>query len=137
MQDAAAGGHPLHVAGPELAFVAEAVAVVDRAGEHIGDGLDAAVRMPREAGAVVLGTIVAEVVEQEERIELAGVAEPEGAVELDAGAFHGRLRLHDPLDGSDGHDGCLCWMGWRVCGSAPTARPGRAPRGRAVAPVAV
>ena len=29
MQDAAAGGHPLHVAGAERAAVAEAVAVLD------------------------------------------------------------------------------------------------------------
>ena len=91
MQDAAAGGHPLHVAGAHRALVAEAVAVLDRAGEHIGDRLDAAVRMPGEAGAIVVGTVVAEIVEQQERIELAGVAEAEGAVQLDAGAFDGGL----------------------------------------------
>ena len=51
MHDAAARGHPLHVAGAERAAVAEAVAVLDGAGEHVGDGLDAAVRMPGEAGA--------------------------------------------------------------------------------------
>ena len=41
------------------------------AGEHVGDRLDAAVRMPREAGEVVVRVVVAEVVEQQERIELA------------------------------------------------------------------
>ena len=79
VEDAAAGGHPLHVAGAQRAAVAEAVAVLDRAGQHVGDGLDAAVRMPREAGPVVLGPVVAEIVEQQERVELAGVAEAEGA----------------------------------------------------------
>ena len=38
---------------PMLPAVAQAVAVLDRAGEHVGDRLDAAVRMPREAGEVV------------------------------------------------------------------------------------
>ena len=63
------GGHPLHVAGAERAAVAQAVAVLDGAGEHVGDGLDAAVRMPRKAGEVVVGPVVAEIVEQQERIE--------------------------------------------------------------------
>ena len=77
--------------------------MLDGAGEHIGDGLDAAMRMPRKSGPIVVGTIVAEIVEQQERIELGGGAEAEGAMQLDAGAFHGRRRLRDPFDGSDGH----------------------------------
>ena len=81
------GRHPLHVAGAEAAAVAEAVAVLDVAGEHVGDGLDAAVRMPREAGEIVVRVVVAEVVEQQERIELGRVAEAEGALQLDARAF--------------------------------------------------
>ena len=56
VQDAAAGGHPLHVARGHLALVAEAVAVLDGAGEHVGDRFDAAVRMPRESGQVILRT---------------------------------------------------------------------------------
>ena len=90
---------------PSLPLVAEAVAVLDGAGQHIGDGLDAAMRMPRKAGAIIVGTIVAEIVEQQERIELAGVAEAEGAVQL------ARRRLPWSawtwtmlLDGTDGHD---------------------------------
>ena len=82
MEDAAARGHPLHVAGAEAAAVAEAVAVLDGAGEHVGDRLDAAVRMPRKPGEVVLGIVVAEVVEQQERIEVRGLAEAEGALQL-------------------------------------------------------
>ena len=93
VHDAAARGHPLHVAGAERAAIAEAVAVIDGAGEHIGDGLDAAMRMPRKAGEVVGRAVVAEIVEQQERIELGGFAEAEGAAQLDAGAFDGRLRL--------------------------------------------
>src|SRR5262249_6196367 len=67
VQDAAAGGHPLHVAGAERAFVAEAVAVLDRAGQHVGDGLDAAVRVPGKSCAVVVRPVIAEIVEQQER----------------------------------------------------------------------
>ena len=103
MQDAAAGRHPLHVAGAELAAVAEAVAVLDVAGQHVGDGLDAAMRMPGKAGAVFVGTVVAEIVEQQERIEFGGVAEAEGAAQIHAGAFHGGLGRDDALDGTNGH----------------------------------
>ena len=101
MQDAAAGGHPLHVACAHLTLVAEAVAVLDGAGEHIGDGLDAAVRMPGKAGAVVIGVVVAEIIEQQERVELAGRAEAEGTAQLHAGALGREGRLRDALDGSN------------------------------------
>jgi hypothetical protein len=51
------------------------------------------VRVPGEPGAVVLRMIVAEVVEQQKRVELARVAEAEGPAELDPGAFHSGLGL--------------------------------------------
>ena len=77
--------------------------MIDRARQDVGDGLDAAVRMPREPGQIVVRALVAEIVQQQERIELVGIAEPEGAMELDAGAFHGGRGLDDPLDWSNGH----------------------------------
>ena len=89
VEDAAPRRHPLHIAGAEAALIAEAVGVRDVAGEDVGDRLDAAVRMPREAGAIVLGVLVAEIIEEEEGIGLFGVAEAEGAAEMDAGAFDG------------------------------------------------
>ena len=104
MHDAAARRHPLHVARAEHALVAEAVAVIDLAGQHISDRLDAAMRMPGKAGLVLVGIVVAEIVQQQERIELLGVAEAEGAAQMHAGAFHGRLGLDDLLHGTDGHD---------------------------------
>ena len=103
VQDAAAGGHPLHVAGTERTGVAEAVLVLDGSREHVGDGLDAAMRMPGEARPVVVRTVVAEVVEQQERIELCRIAEAEGAAQFHARSLHGRLRLDDVLHGSYGH----------------------------------
>ena len=45
--------------------------------------------------AVIVGPVVAEVVEQQERVEFAGVAEAEGAVELDARALNDGLRRDD------------------------------------------
>src|SRR4029077_1664027 len=52
VHDAAARRHPLHVAVRQRSAVAEAVAVFDGAGEHVGDGFDAAVRMPGKTGEV-------------------------------------------------------------------------------------
>jgi hypothetical protein len=43
--------------------------------------------VPGEACAIILGTIIAEIIQQEEGIELPRCAETEGAVELDAGAL--------------------------------------------------
>ncbi len=88
VHDAAAGRHPLDVAGAQAAPVAKTVAVIDSAGEHVRDRLDSAVRMPRKTGEIVVGPVVAKVVEQQEGIEFRRLAEAERAPQLDAGAFH-------------------------------------------------
>ena len=103
VHDAAARRHPLHVAGAEVAAVAEAVAMLDVAGEHVGDGLDPAVGMPRKAGEIVVRAVVAEVVEQEERIELRRVAEAEAALQLDARALEVGSRLNNSPNRSHRH----------------------------------
>ena len=95
MEDAASRRHPLHVAGSKRAAIAEAVAMRDRAGKHISYCLDAAMGVPRKSGAVVVRTIVAEIIEQQERVELIRLTETEGAVQLHAGTFEGGLRLND------------------------------------------
>src|SRR5215471_13302160 len=99
MEDAASGGHPLHIARTEAAAIAEAVAVVDASREDIGDCLDAAVRMPREAREIIARVVVAEIVEQQERIEVCCIAEAERALEPDASALESRLGVDDTLDG--------------------------------------
>jgi hypothetical protein len=48
-------------------------------------------RVPRESLEVVLGMLIAEVVEEEERIEVFGFAEAKGALEADACPFEGWL----------------------------------------------
>src|SRR5712671_3733593 len=97
VEDAASGRHPLDVSGPEAPAVAQTVAVINRAGQHIRDGLDAAMRVPWKSGAVVLGTIVAEVVQQEERIEIARIAESESTVEFHPRSLNGWRGFYDPL----------------------------------------
>ncbi len=97
MDDAAARRHPLDVAGGDGAAVSHAVAMLHGSRENVGDGFDAAVRMPREAGQIILGNVVAEIVEQQERIEIGGVAEAECAAQMHACAFEGRLGLDEPL----------------------------------------
>jgi hypothetical protein len=97
VEDAASGRHPLHVSGPEAPAVAQTVAVINRPGQHIRDGLDAPMRVPWKPGAVVLWTIVAEVVQQEERIEIARIAESESTVEFHPRSLDGWRGLYDPL----------------------------------------
>ena len=87
MHDTAAGGHPLNIAGAQAAFVAQRVRVIDGAGEHVGNGLDAPVRVPREAGLELLRVFVAEIIEQQEGVKGAGVMKPKCAVQMNPGAF--------------------------------------------------
>jgi hypothetical protein len=106
VDDAAAGGHPLHVAGAERAAVAQAVGMLDGAGEHVGDGLDAAVRMPRNPRGS-RRTVVAKSSNRQKRIELVGGAEPEGPAQTHAGALDRGGGLGDVLHGTDGHRNLL------------------------------
>ena len=103
MDDPSACGHPLNVAGAERAAIAKAVAVRNAAGKNVSDGFDAAVRMPRKTGAIILRPVVAEIVEQQERIGFLRIAESKSAAQLYAGAFDRRLGLHDAFNRADGH----------------------------------
>ena len=103
MDDAAPRRHPLDVAGRDGAAVAHAVAVLHGSGEDVRDGLDPAMRMPREARQVVLGNVIAEIVEEEKRIEVGCVAEAERAAQVHARTFQGRLGFDESLNGSKGH----------------------------------
>ena len=108
MDDSLAGGHPLDVARGDRALVAHAVGVVHRSGQDIRDGFDPAVRMPGESRQIIGGNVVAEVVEQQERIEIGGVAEPERAAQVYAGSFERRLGLDQTFHGSDRHERDSC-----------------------------
>ena len=79
MDDSLPRRHPLDVAGRDGATVSQAVAVLHLSRQDVGDGLDAAVGMPGEAGQVVLRVVVAEVVQEEEGVEVGCIAKPERA----------------------------------------------------------
>src|SRR5579871_5544811 len=79
VNDAAAGGHPLHIARRNSATISHAVAVLDGSREDIRNGFDTAMRMPGEAGKIVLGNVIAEIVEQQEGVEIGCGAKSEGA----------------------------------------------------------
>jgi hypothetical protein len=66
-------------------------------------------RMPGETGEIILGIVVAEIVEEQEGIGQRWIAEAESAVEMHAGAFKRRLRLRDLFHRSDGH-GTTPWF---------------------------
>jgi hypothetical protein len=87
MEDAAAGGHPLHVSRAERPAIAEAVTVIDIAAEHVRNGFYSSMRVPRESGEVVARVVVAEIVEEQERIELRRISEAKSTPEVHAGAF--------------------------------------------------
>ena len=74
-------GHPLHVAGADLARVAETIAMVYRAFEHVGDGFDAAVRMRGEAAAGTFERVVeGKVIEEQEGVVFVAGARGDGAL---------------------------------------------------------
>src|SRR2546426_12212545 len=83
--------HPLHITSTDHAAVADAVTMLHRSGQHVCDGLDSAVRMPRKAGQIVLWNIIAEIVQQEEWIELFCVSETEGTAEMHTRTFKSRF----------------------------------------------
>ncbi len=96
MHDAAPCGHPLDVAGRELAAVAGRILVLELAVEQIRDGLKAAMRMVRGADRLA-GRIVhrPHLVQQEERVELRHFGRGERAADDEAAAFDGAPRADD------------------------------------------
>ena len=77
--------------------------MLDGAGKHVGDSLNPAMGMPGKTGAVIVGPVIAEIVEQQEWVELAGISETKSAPQLYARAFDCGCRLNDAFYGPDGH----------------------------------
>jgi hypothetical protein len=98
VHDAAPGGHPLQAAGLEQADVAHSVVVAHAPGQHVGDGLEAAVGMVGEPANVVVRPVGAEGVEHQEGIEPAPQGRRQHPGEFDPGAVGGGLALHLLLD---------------------------------------
>src|SRR5579863_2876630 len=97
MNDAAARGHPLHIARGNRALVAHAVAMFDSPGKNIGDSLDPAMRVPRKSRKVIFRHVVAEIVEQKKWIEVLGISKTEGAAQMHTGTFERGFRFDESL----------------------------------------
>jgi len=92
-------------------MVADAIAVFDGASEDVGDGFNAAVRVPREASEIILWNVVAKIIEEKEGIEIGGIAKAEGAPKVHTGSFQSGFCADEAFDGSDGHVTSKKWNG--------------------------
>ena len=88
MNDARTGGHPLHITAAQTALIAQTVAMINRAFQHIGDGLDAAMRVPWKAVFILRRHIIAKIIHHQKRIEWCGIAKAKNAVQVNASALH-------------------------------------------------
>ena len=93
MDDPASGRHPLHVAGSDHATVAQAVAMLDLATQHVGDGLHPPMGMPGEPFHVEVRLVGPEVVEQQEGIVDLRATPTDRTMKVDASTFDGRAAL--------------------------------------------
>src|SRR5215510_12295653 len=100
VNDPTPGGHPLNVACADDATVPHAVAMLHRSRQDIRDRLDSAVRVPREARQVILRNVIAEVIEEEEWVEVGRIAEPERAAQPHSRALKRRLGFTESLNRS-------------------------------------
>ena len=98
MDDAASGGHPLHVTRRDDAAVPHAVAMLHLTLEDIGDRLDAPVGMPGKALEVVVGIVRAEIVEEEERVKLGHLVVAKGPLKMHSCPLDRWLALPDFLN---------------------------------------
>jgi len=98
VQNASARGHPLRVAVGDQAAASVGVLVGHLAIDHVGDGLEAAMRMPGRALGLTGGVVdLTHLVEVHEGVEQAQVDAGEGALHREALAFEaaGRGRHGD------------------------------------------
>jgi hypothetical protein len=87
VENPAACRHPLYIAGPERPCVAKAVAMVNGPGKDVRNCLNPSMRMPWKTREVIFRILIPEIVEQQERIEIARLSEPESPAQFDAGSF--------------------------------------------------
>src|SRR5207249_4529027 len=73
--------------------------------EHICYRFDAAVRMPRKAGQVIVRDVVPKIIQQQKWVEIRSVAKAERPAQMDTCAFERWLGLDQSLDWPKGHGG--------------------------------
>src|SRR5579871_431044 len=103
VDNAATRRHPLHIPSRDGAAISHAVAVLHGSRQHVGNRLDAAMRMPRKAGEVILRNIVTKIVQKQEGIELGRLSESKCTPQMHPGALQGGLSLNQSLYRPDRH----------------------------------
>src|SRR4030095_2984006 len=103
MNDAAPSSHPLHVTGAYSAAIADAVTMLNSACENVSNRLNAPMPVPGETCQVVLGDIIAKIIQEEERVEVFCASETEGTVQVHTGTFRGWLRSDKALNWPNRH----------------------------------
>src|SRR6478752_4470917 len=98
MNDAVTGGHPLRAARNQLATLAETVAMLHVAVDHVRDGLEAAMRVCRETFLIVVDAITVDLVEQQEWIELRQRLRADASAQAHTSALHRRRRIDQHRD---------------------------------------
>ncbi len=106
VDDAAPGGHPLHAALLEIAFVTQVITVLHVPFHQVGDGLEATVRMGREAGHVVVRIVGGERVQHQERIQPHRRVVAQRALQAHAGAI-GCIQGTERIEYATLFHGCL------------------------------
>ncbi len=124
MEDAAAGGHPLHAARHQVATVAVVVVMLHMAGEHVGHGFETAMRMLGETRDVVARLIGTKFVQQQEGIEHVQARLADDALELDARTVRG-VDAADAAKNAALSHGLLPWIGLPSMMPSPRAMPKR------------
>src|SRR6266850_1122880 len=119
MDDAATSGHPLDLTWRDGAAVSKAVAMLDSTGKDVGNGFDATMGMPGEAGEIIFGNVIAKVIQQEERIELRSVPKTECAAQMHARPLTRGFGLDQSLDRTNRHVGNIS----QISKFALTSRP--------------
>ena len=111
VDDSTSGRHPLDVTGRQYPLVSQTVAMLHFAGENVGNGFNSPMRMPGKTCQVVLRFVVSKVVQQQERVEILGVAEPEGSTQVHARTLNGGFGFDQSFDGSYGHGFLMTFCG--------------------------
>src|SRR5262245_30047463 len=68
--------------------------MIDAASKHVGNRLDSAMGMQREAGPIIGGIGTGKMVQQQKRIEIVQTPSADASLEPDPGAFDERFRLN-------------------------------------------
>src|SRR5580693_5619453 len=117
MDDSATRRHPLHVTGGDGTLISHAVAVLRSSRQDVGDSFDSTVGMPGKASKIILRNVIAEVIQQKERVELLRVSKAKGTPQMHTGTFERGLRLNETLNRSNRH------VDLQVCKVAACSQP--------------